>query len=34
MYYRWSWLHATRSLFPLVGAVVGFTGLLQDLGVL
>ncbi|RHZ59792.1 anthrone oxygenase tpcL [Aspergillus thermomutatus] len=31
---RWSWLHATRSLFPLVGAVVGFRGLLHDLGVL
>jgi hypothetical protein len=31
---RWSWLHATRSLFPLVGAVVGFRGLLHNLGVL
>jgi hypothetical protein len=31
---RWSRLHATRSLFPLVGAVVGFRGLLHDLGVL
>ncbi|KAL4867606.1 hypothetical protein BDV12DRAFT_198026 [Aspergillus spectabilis] len=31
---RWSLLHATRSLFPLVGAVVGFRGLLHDLGVL
>ncbi|KAJ5655729.1 hypothetical protein N7507_007679 [Penicillium longicatenatum] len=31
---RWSWLHATRSLFPLVGALVGFGGLLHDLSVL
>ncbi|KAL4926159.1 anthrone oxygenase tpcL [Aspergillus undulatus] len=29
----WSWLHVTRSLFPLVGAIVGFRGLLQDLEV-
>jgi len=26
---RWAWLHVARSLFPLVGAIVGFTGLLQ-----
>lgn len=32
---RWSWLHATRSFFPLIGAIVGFRGLLRDgLGVL
>ncbi|KAK4870172.1 hypothetical protein LT330_005226 [Penicillium expansum] len=29
----WSWLHVTRSLFPLLGAIVGFRGLLHDLGV-
>ncbi|KAJ5761820.1 uncharacterized protein N7511_005202 [Penicillium nucicola] len=29
----WSWLHVTRSLFPMVGAIAGFRGLLQDLGV-
>ncbi|KAL2871732.1 anthrone oxygenase tpcL [Aspergillus lucknowensis] len=29
---RWSWLHATRSLFPLLGAIVGFRGLLRELG--
>ncbi len=31
---RWSWLHATRSFFPLFGAIVGFRGLLRELGVL
>ncbi|KAK4248221.1 hypothetical protein C7999DRAFT_31274 [Corynascus novoguineensis] len=30
---RWAWLHVARSLFPLVGAIVGFTGLLQELAV-
>lgn len=30
---RWSWMHVARSLFPLIGAIVGFTGLLRDLGV-
>jgi hypothetical protein len=29
---KWSWLHIVRSIFPLVGAVLGFTGLLQELG--
>lgn len=29
----WSWLHVTRSLFPLVGAIAGLRGLLEDLGV-
>lgn len=29
---KWSLLHVTRSLFPLVGAVLGFTGILQELG--
>lgn len=28
---RWAWLHVTRSIFPLVGAFLGFTGLLQEL---
>ncbi|KAK2594650.1 hypothetical protein QQS21_007626 [Conoideocrella luteorostrata] len=27
---KWAWLHVTRSLFPLVGAMLGFTVLLQD----
>ncbi|KAL2169151.1 hypothetical protein VTG60DRAFT_6391 [Thermothelomyces hinnuleus] len=29
---RWAWLHAVRSLSPLLGAFVGFTGLVQELG--
>ncbi len=29
---RWAWLHAVRSLSPLLGAVLGFTGLVQELG--
>ncbi|KAL4985709.1 DUF1772-domain-containing protein [Aspergillus falconensis] len=29
----WSWLHVTRSLFPLVGAIFGLRGLLEDRGV-
>ena len=28
---RWRWLHAIRSLFPLVGAVQGFRGILAEL---
>ena len=28
---RWAWLHVTRSLFPLVGAILGFMTLLQEL---
>jgi hypothetical protein len=29
---RWSWLHIVRSLFPLAGVFLGFTGILQELG--
>lgn len=28
---RWSWLHLFRCLFPMVGVLLGFTGLLQEL---
>lgn len=28
---RWAWLHVTRSLFPLVGAILGFMTLHQEL---
>ncbi|KAJ5952330.1 DUF1772-domain-containing protein [Penicillium vulpinum] len=27
---KWAWLHVTRSLFPLVGAILGFTTLCQE----
>ncbi|KAI9727727.1 MAG: hypothetical protein M1828_005955 [Chrysothrix sp. TS-e1954] len=30
---KWAWLHAVRSMFPLVGAIIGFRGVLQELGV-
>ncbi|KAJ5938718.1 hypothetical protein N7466_001852 [Penicillium verhagenii] len=29
---RWQWLHVIRSLFPLVGAVIGWRGLRASLG--
>lgn len=29
---RWGRMHLVRSMFPLVGAVIGFRGLLSDLG--
>lgn len=29
---RWAWLHVVRSLFPLVGAILGFAGVLGELG--
>jgi hypothetical protein len=29
---KWAWLHVARSLFPLLGAFLGFTGLLQEFG--
>ncbi|KAK0735105.1 hypothetical protein B0T26DRAFT_671296 [Lasiosphaeria miniovina] len=29
---KWAWLHVTRSLSPLVGAFLGFTSLLRELG--
>ncbi|KAJ5592636.1 hypothetical protein N7537_009540 [Penicillium hordei] len=29
---RWSWLHLFRCLSPIVGVLLGFTGLLQELG--
>lgn len=28
---KWSWLHVTRSLSPLLGAFLGFTGILEEL---
>lgn len=28
---KWAWLHVTRSFFPLVGAILGFTALQQEL---
>lgn len=28
---KWAWLHVVRSLFPLFGAFVGFTGVLREL---
>jgi hypothetical protein len=29
---KWAWLHATRSLSPLVGSYLGFTNILRELG--
>ena len=29
---RWAWLHATRSLFPMIGGVLGLIGVLRELG--
>jgi hypothetical protein len=29
---RWSWLHSFRCLFPLAGVILGFAGLLRELG--
>jgi hypothetical protein len=29
---KWSWLHILRSLFPLVGVLLGFRGILRELG--
>lgn len=31
---RWAFLHATRSLFPMIGAVMGLVGVFQEVGVL
>jgi hypothetical protein len=28
---KWRWLHVVRSLLPLVGAVLGFSGTLEEL---
>lgn len=28
---KWAWMHVARSLTPLVGAFLGFTGLLREL---
>jgi hypothetical protein len=28
---KWAWLHATRSLSPLIGSYLGLTGVLQEL---
>lgn len=30
---RWAWLHVVRSVFPLVGAILGLVGILQEFGV-
>lgn len=27
---KWAWLHAARSIFPLIGSVLGFIGVLAD----
>ena len=27
---KWAWLHVTRSLFPLIGAFIGFKTFLQE----
>jgi ABC-type iron transport system FetAB permease component len=29
---KWTWMHAARSVFPLIGAILGFTGIMTDLG--
>ncbi|KAI3318559.1 hypothetical protein HD806DRAFT_549174 [Xylariaceae sp. AK1471] len=29
---KWAWLHITRSLFPLIGAYLGLTGMLREIG--
>ena len=29
---RWAWLHIVRSVFPMVGAILGLVGVLQELG--
>lgn len=28
---KWAWLHVVRSLFPFLGMILGFSGLLQEL---
>jgi hypothetical protein len=30
---KWAWLHLCRSVFPLAGAIVGFFGVLKELGI-
>lgn len=30
---RWVWLHAFRSVFPMVGSILGFRSVLKELGV-
>jgi hypothetical protein len=27
---RWTFMHAVRSLFPLIGSIVGFSGIMSD----
>lgn len=29
---RWAWLHVVRSVCPMVGAILGLLGVLQELG--
>jgi hypothetical protein len=29
---RWAWLHVVRSMFPLVGAILGLVAVLQEVG--
>lgn len=30
---KWAWLHLCRSAFPLAGAIIGFFGVLKELGI-
>lgn len=32
MVVRWTWLHVTRSIFPLIGAILGFVAVLREVG--
>ena len=29
---RWAWLHAIRSVFPLIGGILGLVGVLREVG--
>jgi hypothetical protein len=29
---KWAWLHVARSVFPMIGVILGFRGLLEELG--
>ncbi|KAI2613402.1 hypothetical protein GGR54DRAFT_615697 [Hypoxylon sp. NC1633] len=29
---RWAWLHVVRTVFPLLGTIVGFRGILKEVG--
>lgn len=30
---KWAWLHLCRSVFPLAGSILGFYGILKELGI-